>query len=474
MARVPIAFRSNESKYKFLGSPKLVNCYAEKQGEDTKGVLAVLPSAGIVQHASVIEGPCRGMIYLKDIDALYSVHPSAIYRIYENGNAVRVGTVPGTDNVQLSRNQKETPQVTILSNIGLQCLESDSVTYITDPDLPSQDPDNPVPCITQDYVASRNIFGFADRRFFWSAIDSVKTVDALDYDAFDQYAGSLVRVKGDGGQLFGFCSGWLEVYNPSGPAEAPFDLIATRQRGLLAPHAVQSFDNTLIFPGDDRVIYRLDNYNPVRVSIHAVERLLKADTSPAEMVSFCWSDEGHAFANFTGDRYSVCYDAATQVWHSRESHNLPKWRVRHSVKAWNKTFVGDAYSGRIGYLDGDTFTEYGGPMVWGVDSPTLDTFPDGAIVDAVHFDLATGYGLVGMASQGHDPKIMLWVSRDGGNTFDIYRELELGKAGKYQARVTARRLGKCGPQGMVFRLRISDPVVRSLVSTDVEVRRLKK
>jgi hypothetical protein len=123
-------------------------------------------------------------------------------------------------------------------------------------------------------------------------------------------------------------------------------------------------------------------------------------------------------------------------------------------------------------LDKDTYTEYGEPMIWGVDSPPLHVFPHGGIVDAFHMDLATGYGK--LSGQGSNPKIMLQVSKDGGNTFGQYRELELGITGHYATRVTARRLGRFGPKGIVFRLRISDPVVRSLVATDIEIRPLKR
>lgn len=465
MTALPVAFRSNPGKYNFLGTPRLINAYAEQQGNDAKGPLAVLPCAGIVQHASVDDGPGRGLIYLEDVDALYSVHPHSVYRIYEDGTTFRVGVVPGIDQVQLSRNQAETPEITVLGD-ALQYIASDSIAYILDPSIPS-DP------ITQDYVSSYNVIGYEDRRFFLSAIDNALSFDALDFDAFDQYAGKLVRVKGDGGQLFGFCSRWFEVYNNSG-SDFPFDLIATRQRGLLAANAVVSCDNTLMFPGDDRIVYRLDNYDPRRISTHYIERLLEEETNPGGVLGFEWSSEGHKFANFTGTDFSVCYDAATQVWHNRQSHNSNTWRARNAVKAWNKHIVQDSMTGKIGYLDSDTFTEYGNPMVWGVDSPTLQLFPNGGIIDAVHFDLATGYGAVSSSSQGHDPKVMLEVSKDGGNTFSQYRELELGKAGNYRARVTARRLGRITEKGAVFRLRISDPVIRALVNTDVEVRPLKR
>jgi len=43
-----------------------------------------------------------------------------------------------------------------------------------------------------------------------------------------------------------------------------------------------------------------------------------------------------------------------------------------------------------------------------------------------------------------------------------------------RVRVTTRRLGRFGPQGVMFRLRISDPVIRALIAMDVKVRPLRK
>jgi len=136
-----------------------------------------------------------------------------------------------------------------------------------------------------------------------------------------------------------------------------------------------------------------------------------------------------------------------------------------------ETIVGDKLTGKHFYLDSDTYTEDDDTMMWKVISPPLHVFPNGAVLDAVHFDLATGYGT--LSGQGVDPKIMLRVSKDGGETFDQYRELSLGAAGD-RVRVTARRLGRFGPKGIVLELSISDPVARSLVNCDIELRQLKR
>lgn len=467
MTAISVAVRSAPGKYKFLGTAALTNAYAEQQGEDGKAVLSILPSDGIVELVDEAPGPCRGMIYLEDLDKLYSVHPSSVYLIENDSGtftARRIGTIPGIDPVQLSRNQKADVEIVVRSNSGVQIIASDSVSYVLDNDLPD---DVETACVAKGYA----IYGEENGKFTLSGLNTAKVIDALDFATFEQRSDKLIRVFEHAGELLGLKSRSMEFWRSVADEDFPFAPIGFKSRGLLAAHAVVEADNTIMFPGDDFNIHRLNNYDPQVISTHEVARLIREDASPENIIGFGWEADGHAFVNFTGANWSRCYDSATKLWHTRESYGLNHWRARYSATAWGKRIIGDAISGKLGYLSSDTFTEYGGTMIWGVDFPPMHVFPNGGIVDAVHFDVATGYGT--LSGQGSNPKIMLQVSRDGGNTFGGYRELELGVRGKYATRVTARRLGRFGPKGAVFRLRISDPVVRSIALADVNVRPLK-
>jgi hypothetical protein len=462
---LPVAFRSAEGKYKFIGTTQLVNAYAEQMGSDGKGSLAVLPSEGLIEHVDTGSGPCRGMIYLEDLDQLFSIHSSSAYEIFEDGTATRIGTVPGNGIAQLSRNQNVDPQVLTQTESTVQVISTSSLAFVTDSDLPSG-------VSTSDYASGYSLFGYPDRTFYKSALNNTTSIASLDYATFEQRAGKLKRLKEHSGEVVGLCSSWLEFWRDTGNADFPFEPIGWKPRGLKATHAVVSSDNTLIFPGDDNNVYRLNGYDPQIISTHEVARLIQNDASGDDIEGFGFERDGHTFAVLTGTDWTRTYDSATKVWHSRKSYGYDRWRARFSVKAWGKTFVGDRLSGKIFYLDKDTFTEDGGTMVWQVVSPPMHAFPNGGIIDAIHLDLATGYGT--LSGDGSNPKVMLEVSKDGGHVFDQYRELELGVAGNRAARVTARRLGKFGPKGAVFRISISDPVVRALVNVDAQVRPLKR
>jgi hypothetical protein len=462
MANLPVAFQSKEGKYRFLGSSKLVNAYAEQIGADGKGAHAVLPAGGIGEFSDTGAGPCRGMIFMPDLEKLYTVHNSSVYRHTSDGTATRVGTIPGVAQVELSRNQNSDPQITILGPAGSQIVESDATIFVTDGDLPSG-------AITQCNAVNRTIYGYEDRTGYFSGINESGTVGALDYFTFDSQAGKLLKVKANRGELFGFGNSWTDVFAKTESADAPFVYQTTVSRGLLAQFSVVEYDNTLAWVGDDQNIHKLGaGYGTQVISNPEIARLIEDDIDQSGIVGFSFDQEGHAFAAWSGTNWTKVHDASTKVWHDRKSYGFDRWRAIHSVRAFGKTLVGDRLSGKIGYIDKDTFTEYGGTMVWQVVSPPMHAFPGGFILDALHFDMATGFG-----SLGSTPKVMIETSRDGGQTFTQYREVSLGVPGNYQARVTTRRLGRYEEKGCVIRVSVSDPCARSLVLADAEVRPLK-
>ncbi len=293
MTIAPIAFQSSEGHYAFEGVAKLINAFAEKRGKDAKAPLSVVPSDGIIEASDEAPGFCRGMIYMEDLDKLYSFHPSSCYRTTFDGTTfttTRIGTVPGVDIVQLSRNQKSDPEVTIKTDSGVMVLASDALVYQTDVDFPDD-------VVTADYVSGFTVVGRENRIFNFSGIDTSLIWDALDFATFQQRAGKLVRVQENAGELLGFCSSWMEFWRNTGGADNPFTPIAFRSRGLKARNAVSRCAGTLIFPGDDGVVYELNNYDPKRISTHTVERLISDDSMAEEMLGFSWSKDGHSFAN---------------------------------------------------------------------------------------------------------------------------------------------------------------------------------
>lgn len=474
LAPVQIAFRSNPARYSFAGSARLLNAYAEQQGEDAKAPLAVLPCPGMVPCVTVTDTVNRGMIYLDDLDVIYSVHASSVYKVIKTADspltlsATRIGTLPGTDQVRMSRNQADPVQVSIHCSAGEFYIVADVVNQVAATTFPS------TPVTTED-VSGYTLYGLSTGQFFFSSLNDCKTVDSLDFATAEQYADKLTRIKANGSDVLFFSHTSIEPWRVTSDVDLPFQLIggSVSRKGLVAPDSVVESDNTLMFPTDDNMFCRMSGYVPTRISTHGIERFLEGDADRTTIQGLSYSFEGHSFANWTSTAYSVSYDAANQYWHERQSYGLNYWRARNAVRAWGKTIVGDSLTGKLFYLDKDTYTEDSGTMVWGMDTPFIHGVAGmGGIVDALHIDVATGGGTVLATSQGYDPILMLSWSKDGGNTFIGNRQLKLGKSGEVK-RIRTRRLGKFEDKGIMFRLRVSDPVIRGIVAISANIRLIK-
>ncbi|WLB49231.1 hypothetical protein QIH93_15055 [Bradyrhizobium ottawaense] len=469
LASVQIAFRSNPSRYSFAGAARLINAYAEAQGDDGKAPMAVLPCPGMVSCVTVTDTPNRGLIFLDDLDCGYSVHSSGVYKFTLVTlspfvlSATRIGTLPGSDQVQMSRNQADPVQISIHCAAGEFYIEADVVkrvpadTFTTEP-------------VTTEYVGGYTVYGEASGRFDFSSINVCQTVDPLDFATAEQYADKLVRIKADGPDMFIFSRTSVEPWRLTGDSDLPFQLVggSVSKKGLVAANSVVTCDNTLMFAGADNIAYRFQGYSPQRITTHAIERYFESDEDRENITALSYTFEGHSFAAWTGDAYTVSFDAATNYWHNRESYaNGGKWRARNAIIAWGKTVVGDALSGNLYYLDKDAYDEGGDPMIWGIDTPFLHAVGGtGGIVDALHFDVATGVG-----TYEDEALMMLEWSVDGGRTFKGNRELKLGKRGEIK-KVRTRRIGRFGDKGIMFRIRVSDAVIRGITEIAASVRPL--
>ncbi len=472
MTAVPIAVRSNKGRYDFIGVTTLVNCYAESQGEDAKAVLAVLPCDGMTEFAAVTDTPCRGMIYAADLDCIYSVHSSSVWKVLRDGTSTRIGVIPGVNPVQIARNQATVPQFLIRCDAGIFKIEADAVEIVIDETF--YDDAGAFDVASVSYIGGYFVYGRSKGQFFYSPLNAVGPVDGLAFATAEQSADRLTRIYADRGELFLMGQTTIEPWRVTGATDSPIEPLqgAVISKGILAAHSVAALDNSLFWVSDDGQVSRLGGsgsaYLPERVSSHEVERSIRGDEAPEDIEAMTWSIGGHAFYVITGAGWSYGYDAATKAWHKRESYGLPRWRARFAVQAWGRIIVGDRLGGSLFSLDATAADEDGAVMVRGLDTPTMHTFPNGGIVDALHIDIATGYG------DGSDvePVLMLSWSNDGGSTWRGNRHLSAGKAGA-RKRIATRRLGRFGAKGRVWRLRMSDACPFSIIGIDAQVRPLK-
>lgn len=457
----PIAFGSRSQRYKWAGDTRLVNMMAETMPEGGRDRIAALPAPGLRAFATPSDTPSRGLLFLPDSNILVSVHAEGVSTVAQDGSSVALGVIAGNLPVIMAQNRRAPSEVAIVSEYAVYIV-SDGVVRLVE--VEAFDGLLPHSCA---YLAGRIIYGFSTGKIVWSDVNSAGAVQGLSFATAEDSSDALVRVFVDRSELFLMGSRTVEVWRPTGDADAPFAPVpnATVQRGIVGKYAVAGFDNSIAWVGENGVVYRLESYVPKRISDHGVERLIQSlPVAEREQIEvFTYPLNGHEYLHVHCARWTKVYDAATQQWHDRETLNAGGWRARGVVQAWGRLIAGDRLTGALTEVDADSFTDLDRQIVADMVSPVFHAFPGGMVIHEAHVDLAVGYG----SALDRMPLMQFAVSKDGGLTFGDWREVPIGKRGEYSTRAIVRRLGRFSQKGAVIRVRISDPVPRALVSIDI-------
>lgn len=465
MAIVPFATMSYKSRALPVSSQRCLNMFAEQQPSSAKTQVAVFGVPGLTQFSTCGVGPIRGMWNMNE--QLFVVSGQSLYMVSETGTATLLGTgITGTNVVSMSDNGT---QLIIVNGVGGYIWSSTSgFVQITDVDFH--------PANTVTFFDNYFVFNWADtNKFFISAI-----LDGLDYDALG-FASAEVQpdftmaVVNQQENLLIFGRRSIETWYNSGDVNFPFARYdgATIERGLAASLAVVKEDNSVFFLGNDLIFYRLNGVIPVRVSTHAIETAWSRYTTVEDAVCFSITYEGHkwVFVNFPSASATWVYDIATNLWHERMSYNsnateMGRWRGNVFVYCYGKNFVGDAYTGTVGYLDSSVYTEYGNPIIGELISPVFHADRHRVFMSKFELDMETGVGLT--SGQGSDPQVMLSWSDDGGRTYSQLQQWHsLGQIGEYTKRLRWMRLGQFRQR--VLKVIISDPVPRTVIANSVDM-----
>lgn len=445
---VPFAFEFYQSRVLPWQAQRVVNLYAEMGSQGAKTSTALIGTPGLVQFANVGNGPIRGMHNMRGV--LFVVSGTDLFKVDTNGASTNLGTIGGLKPVIMDDNGT---QVAIASEGNGFTATTATVTAIAD----------------ADFTASPDSVTFMDSFFVWNFGDTMQSSAALDgtaYDALDIAKMDYdpddgVRVFRDHDQLIVFGTDSTEIWYNAGLPEFPFAPLpgTSMEAGLVAKDSVAKVDNSLLWLGRDErgglTVWKLAGGRPVRVSTHAIEKLMEDATDIADARAFSYREEGHIFYVLTlPQQFTVVWDAATGFWHERETFGSDSWRAQNYVSAFNKNLVGDSSSGQIFQLDLDLFTEAGTTIERIATTPPIQASADYMRHSYLRIDFEAGVGLT--TGQGSDPQCMMSFSDDGGKTFSNELFSSIGKIGEHEHITFWNGLGKA--RNRLYRVRVTDPV----------------
>ncbi|WP_333608814.1 packaged DNA stabilization protein [Arsukibacterium sp.] len=448
---------SNSGRSKAANSSRLINAFAEALPQDSKSPVVLYGTPGLGLFSQLPTGPVLALHEFKN--KLYAVTETNLYRVEADGQYADVGEVDLSGKVIADDNGI---QLVIVDGKKGYFFDGEEVTELSG--------DGWYPANTVTYQDGYFIFNRTGTgQFFISGLLSVE-LDALDFATAEGSPDNTLAVISNGRELWVLGEDSIEVWYNSGAALFPFDRLqgAFIETGLLNSYAVSKLDSSLFFVGDDRIVYRTNGYNPIRISTHAVEHsIAQGDISDA--YSWEYKYEGHAFYLITFPKLELtwCFDVSTGLWHERASINFGHHIASCHCDCYGRQLVGDFQSGAVFDLSMDAQDDNGDPIIRTMQAPVIHGGRGRMFCHELELDMESGVGLV--TGYGSTPMAMLQWSDDGGKTWSNEQWTAIGKLGEYLTRVRWRRLGSFRQR--IFKVVITDPVPMVVMSAFIEVER---
>lgn len=437
---------------------RLVNCYIEQLPQGSKGQTLLTRTDGVATWATVGTGPIYAM--LDALTTLFVVSGTKLYDVDSSGNATELGTVGAISSIDIDAN---TTSVVVTNAPNAFSWNGTAFAQITDVDFTALGAGD------VEFVNNFLLFRAPDSGVFFGAdLGSASSFDALNFATAEANPDELVGMKVDHVQPILFGKKSVEIWDNVPISGFPFQRATNGyvEIGCFNGKSIAKCDNSVFWEANDYTVRRLDGVTPVRVSQHGIEQLIQAATISTAN-AFSYSRGGHLFYVLSHNESTVVYDATTQKWHERQSYGYDNWIAGCHASAYGMELVGSTQNGQIGYLDKDTFTEFGNTMVMSWTYQPIYNDAKRAFHDSLEITMDVGVGLV--TGQGSDPEIMLEYSDDSGKTWVSLPNKSIGPIGNYRTEVKWTRLGSTD-SARVYRASVSDPVRVSVVDTQIIVR----
>ena len=282
--------------------------------------------------------------------------------------------------------------------------------------------------------------------WFISLLLDPTSYDALDFVFSDAMPNVIRRVFSHREQVWTIGEGGFEVWydaGSSGLETTPgisFFPFRRMSGGIIpigtdSPMSVCRADNSVWWVGMDGLVYRSNGYTPQRVSTHAIEAIIGANTVGLYAVTHPY--RGHWFYCLTtADKRTLVYDVATKVWHERSTSvdGSAPWQTTVAAVDNNSIHLfGDRASGML-YTLGMQATDAGIAVIRQATLPPLWASTRRAFCARVEIEMEVG----GANTPGD---VLLDWSDDGSRTWKPARTLSAGAPSELRHRVFTTRLG---------------------------------
>lgn len=358
------------ARSKQLASQRCINLYLEAVETKTGyAPFAFFGTPGLDLLATCDGGPIRGMCAIEG--TLYVVSGTGVYAVNTNFNVSKIGTIAtGSGQVSMIDNGN---QAAIFDGQAGYSIVNGAVSPIA---LPFA---NPGVAVYQDGFGLVNQIG--TEQFWQSNLGDLTTWNALNFSSEDGQTTNIMGLGELHRQVYVFKERGAFVWVNAGLSGFAFQRLdgVSIDVGCIAPNSIAKAGDNLLWLGQNGegqgVIYKVNGYQPERVSTHAIEWAIAHYPTITDAIAYSYQQEGHTF-------YQITFPSGNETWtlDLTTSHYLgvPAWHQRAYFSNGNfsrhptsccqffagKVVVGDYESGNLYAYDLDTYTDNGNPRKW--------------------------------------------------------------------------------------------------------------
>lgn len=451
------------------------NCYAEiSESENSKQRTSLIGTPGLELFATVT--PTSGTesrgIYVTALDRLFVVVGDTLAEITSTGIVTNRGTL-NTNNGPIKMIDNGVQLMIVDGTAGyIFTLATNTLTVIADVDF--QNGATHVVFMDQYFIVNK----INTNEFYISAQSDGTNWNALDFGTAEYAPDNIQSLATIRSNIVAFCDDTIEFFYNSGDADFPFKRVqgGLQEFGCLAKNSVAKINNSIFWVGSNRdgnrIIFKLNGYNAVRISTHDIEFELSKIDQIGDAVAHAYQQEGHYFyvLNFQQGNKTLVFDDTTGLWHERVSTSSAqidsRARGQYSVLFNSKNYVTDFEDGKIYQYKLNHYTDNSDTIIRTFTLPHIHQERNFIYFDRIQLDIETGVGLV--TGQGSKPQVKLRWSDDGGHNWSSSVLGSIGPIGKTGIRVVWRRLGRS--RNRVFEFSLSDPVKFYVIGVDIDTR----
>jgi len=421
---------------------QIVNLIAE--GDQKTGYRSVRRCEGLSLFSNLTAGIPRSNLLVND-NYIYFVAGSSLCRVNYLGTEEILGTINGSGRAKLVANAVPgDSQILVLNGTGSGYIytRGGGLSLITDVDFFSS---TSATILNERFWLSRD----GTNEFFASDVSDGTSYNSLSFASAEESPDNVVRVIAKKSALWVLGTDTTEYWQTYTDVTVPLRQVkgVTKQWGILAPDSLADTNDYFAFLASDRTVRMMQGTELVKISDLDFDLKIKGDGTPTspglskvtDAIGFFVDGPVHStyYITFPSDGYTWGYDINTGLSHTRSSEGYGKWRINAAVKYNDVIICADSVSAKLWTLSPAHNTEGNLLMRAKLVTPTI-SFEQNATIPLIEIDMEVAQTTDPTA----DPKMMIYYTKDGGNTYINKGTISLGKFGEHRKRIPLRRFGR--------------------------------